>query len=73
MPTPRTEHILQTWVGPGGADVFPDRDGRGWLTWVPASSSWCEAEGTVTNSKQQVQRVRKALEPPGNAGTTYQE
>jgi formate dehydrogenase major subunit len=34
---------------------------------LPASSSWCEAEGTVTNSERRVQRLRKALEPPGNA------
>ena len=33
----------------------------------PASSSWCESEGTVTNSERRVQRVRKALEPPGDA------
>jgi predicted molibdopterin-dependent oxidoreductase YjgC len=33
----------------------------------PASSSWCESEGTVTNSERRVQRLRKALEPPGNA------
>ncbi len=34
---------------------------------LPASSSWCEADGTVTNSERRVQRVRKALEPPGDA------
>jgi formate dehydrogenase major subunit len=34
---------------------------------LPASSSWCEAEGTVTNSERRVQRMRKALEPPGQA------
>jgi predicted molibdopterin-dependent oxidoreductase YjgC len=34
---------------------------------LPASASWCEAEGTVTNSERRVQRVRKALDPPGNA------
>jgi formate dehydrogenase major subunit len=34
---------------------------------LPASSSWCEGEGTVTNSERRVQRVRKALDPPGNA------
>ena len=34
---------------------------------LPASSSWCESEGTVTNSERRVQRVRKALDPPGNA------
>src|SRR5213593_1747481 len=34
---------------------------------LPASASWCEAEGTVTNSERRVQRCRKALEPPGEA------
>jgi formate dehydrogenase major subunit len=34
---------------------------------LPASASWCEAEGTVTNSERRVQRVRKALDPPGAA------
>jgi predicted molibdopterin-dependent oxidoreductase YjgC len=34
---------------------------------LPATASWCEAEGTVTNSERRVQRVRKALEPPGDA------
>ena len=33
----------------------------------PSAASWCEAEGTVTNSERRVQRVRKALEPPGEA------
>jgi formate dehydrogenase major subunit len=33
----------------------------------PGSASWCEAEGTVTNSERRVQRVRKALDPPGEA------
>ena len=34
---------------------------------LPASASWCEAEGTVTNSERRVQRVRAALKPPGQA------
>jgi predicted molibdopterin-dependent oxidoreductase YjgC len=34
---------------------------------LPASAAWAEAEGTVTNSERRVQRVRKALEPPGEA------
>jgi formate dehydrogenase major subunit len=34
---------------------------------LPASASWCESEGTVTSSERRVQRVRKALDPPGNA------
>jgi len=34
---------------------------------LPGSASWCESDGTVTNSERRVQRVRKALEPPGSA------
>ncbi len=34
---------------------------------LPAAASWCEDEGTVTSSERRVQRVRKALEPPGDA------
>ena len=34
---------------------------------LPASASWCESEGTVTNSERRVQRVRKALDPPPGA------
>jgi formate dehydrogenase major subunit len=34
---------------------------------LPASTAWAEAEGTVTNSERRVQRVRKALDPPGLA------
>jgi len=33
----------------------------------PSSASWCESEGTVTNSERRVQRCRKALDPPGEA------
>src|SRR4249919_2193166 len=34
---------------------------------LPAAAAWAETEGTVTNSERRVQRVRKALEPPGEA------
>ena len=34
---------------------------------LPGSASWCEANGTVTNSERRVQLVRKALDPPGEA------
>lgn len=33
----------------------------------PASVSWCEAGGTVTNSERRVQRMHKAIDPPGQA------
>lgn len=34
---------------------------------LPAAAAWCESEGTFTNSERRIQRVRKALQPPGSA------
>ncbi len=34
---------------------------------LPAAAGWCESEGTVTNSERRVQRVRKIIDPPGEA------
>ncbi len=34
---------------------------------LPAAAAWAETEGTVTNSERRVQRVRKAMDPPGDA------
>jgi formate dehydrogenase major subunit len=34
---------------------------------LPGCAGWAESEGTVTSSERRVQRVRKALEPPGEA------
>lgn len=34
---------------------------------LPAAASWAETEGTVTSSERRVQRVRRALPPPGQA------
>ncbi|GAB3213793.1 NAD-dependent formate dehydrogenase catalytic subunit [Marinactinospora thermotolerans DSM 45154] len=34
---------------------------------LPASASWCESDGTFTNSERRVQLVRKALNPPPGA------
>ncbi len=48
-------------------DIFLTATARLAHVVFPASSSWCEAEGTVTNSERRVQRVRKALDAPGNA------
>jgi formate dehydrogenase major subunit len=48
-------------------DIFLTRTAQMADIVFPASSSWCETEGTVTNSERRVQRVRKALEPPGDA------
>src|SRR5581483_2466446 len=34
---------------------------------LPGCAGWAESEGTVTSSERRVQRVRKAIEPPGEA------
>ena len=48
-------------------DIFMTRTAEFAHVVLPASASWCEAEGTVTNSERRVQRLRPALTPPGNA------
>src|SRR5207244_6004494 len=48
-------------------DIFLTRTAELADVVLPASASWCEAEGTVTNSERRVQRVRKAHYPPGEA------
>jgi formate dehydrogenase major subunit len=48
-------------------DIFLTKTGELADVVFPAASSWCESEGTVTSSERRVQRVRKALEPPGEA------
>jgi predicted molibdopterin-dependent oxidoreductase YjgC len=34
---------------------------------LPSAAGWCESEGTFVNSERRVQRVRKALQAPGEA------
>jgi predicted molibdopterin-dependent oxidoreductase YjgC len=48
-------------------DIFLTRTAELAHVVLPASASWCESEGTVTNSERRVQRVRKALDPPEGA------
>lgn len=48
-------------------DIFLTKTGELADVVFPAASSWCESDGTVTSSERRVQRVRKALEPPGEA------
>jgi formate dehydrogenase major subunit len=50
-------------------DMFLTRTGEMADVVFPAAASWCESEGTVTSSERRVQRVRKALNPPGEART----
>lgn len=48
-------------------DIFLTKTAELATVVLPASANWVEAEGTVTSSERRVQRVRKALNPPGNA------
>ena len=63
-----TRELLARARLPGRAGHLPDQDRRaGRRRASRRRASWCEAEGTVTNSERRVQRVRKALDPPGEA------
>jgi len=48
-------------------DIFLTRTAQLADVVLPAAAAWAETEGTVTNSERRVQRVRKALAPPGEA------
>jgi predicted molibdopterin-dependent oxidoreductase YjgC len=63
----RTEKLLTGLDHLVVQDIFLTATARLADVVLPASSSWNEGEGTVTNSERRVQRVRKAMEPPGNA------
>jgi formate dehydrogenase major subunit len=48
-------------------DVFLTRTAALADVVLPAAAGWAETEGTVTSSERRTQRVRKALDPPGQA------
>ena len=48
-------------------DIFLTRTAQLADVVFPAAAGWAETEGTVTSSERRVQRVRKALDPPGDA------
>ena len=50
-------------------DIFMTRTAERADVVLPSAADWCESEGTVTSSERRVQRVRKALDPPGEART----
>jgi len=62
-----TMHLLESLDHLVVQDIFLTRTAQLADVVLPASASWCESEGTVTNSERRVQRVRKALDPPGQA------
>ncbi len=63
----RAKHLLGTRDFMVVQDIFLTATAELADVVLPASAAWAESEGTVTNSERRVQRVRKALEPPGDA------
>jgi formate dehydrogenase major subunit len=63
----KAHHLLQGLDHLIVQDIFLTKTAQMAEVVFPASASWCEAEGTVTNSERRVQRVRQALMPPGQA------
>ncbi len=63
----RTERLLRGLEFMVVQDIFLTRTAEVADVVLPATAAWAESEGTVTNSERRVQRVRKALEPPGDA------
>src|SRR5580704_4907955 len=63
----RTERLLRGLEHLVVQDISLTQTARLAHVVFPAAAGWVEAEGTVTNSERKVQRVRKALEPPGQA------
>jgi formate dehydrogenase major subunit len=63
----RAVHLLESLDHMVVLDLYLTKTAQMADVVLPGSASWCEAEGTVTNSERRVQRVRKALDPPGEA------
>ena len=63
----RTLRLLDTLDHIVVQDIFLTKTAELADVVLPAAASWCESEGTVTSSERRVQRVRKALNPPGGA------
>jgi formate dehydrogenase major subunit len=63
----RAKHLLSTRDCLIVQDIFMTKTTQMADVVLPAAVSAIESDGTVTNSERRVQRVRKALEPPGDA------
>ncbi|MCB2188762.1 MAG: formate dehydrogenase subunit alpha [Deltaproteobacteria bacterium] len=60
------EHCLESVEFLVVSDIFPNETTRFADVILPAAG-WSEDDGTYTNSERRVQRVRKAVDPPGQA------
>ena len=63
----RTRRLLEGLDTLVVQDIFLTRTAELADVVLPASNAAFETEGTVTNSERRVQRVRKAIDPPGSA------
>ena len=65
--THHVEHVLEQLDHLVVQEIFLTKTAQMADVVLPAAATWAEGEGTVTNSERRVQRVRKAVEPPGEA------
>jgi formate dehydrogenase major subunit len=63
----RARHLLATREFMVVQDIFLTATAELADVVLPAAAAWAESDGTVTNSERRVQRVRKALDPPGQS------
>ncbi len=63
----KTKHVLSSLDHLVVFDIFMTKTAELADVVLPSAAGWCESEGTVVNSERRVQRIRKALEPPGEA------
>ena len=66
-----TRHMMEQLEFLVAQDLFINESGAYADVFLPAAS-WAEKEGTFTNTDRRVQRVRKALEPRGEARADWQ-
>jgi formate dehydrogenase alpha subunit len=66
-----TRHMMEQLEFLTAQDLFINESGAYADVFLPAAS-WAEKEGTFTNTDRRVQRVRKALEPRGQARADWQ-
>ena len=62
-----TRHLLTNLDHLVVQDIFLTKTAELADVVLPAAAAWCESAGTVTNSERRVQRVRKAVDSPGEA------
>ena len=65
--TTHIEHVLAKLDHLVVQEIFLTKTAQMAHVVLPAAATWCEGEGTVVNSERRVQRLRKVVNPPGDA------